>query len=83
MFGTAAWAIEGDTSKGHIVGSVIVPGTPKDQSAYRSKLAGIYSIFVGVKQICHFFKLLKEQLTWIAMSKQLWIRPSTMYLLYK
>ncbi len=57
QFGTASWVIEGTDSKGRIVGEVLVPGTSRDQSAYRSELAGIYSIMTGVKNICEFFKI--------------------------
>jgi hypothetical protein len=39
--GTAAWILEGISSKVHISGKIITPGEPTDQSAYRSELAGI------------------------------------------
>ncbi len=56
-YGTAAWVIEGCNSTGRMKGAVIVPGTAKDQSAYRSELAGIYSILITVKKICEFFDI--------------------------
>ncbi len=34
-----------------------VPGTAKDQSAYRSELAGLYCILLGAKQLCEFFNI--------------------------
>ena len=36
------------------MGAVTVPGTSKDQSAYHSKLAGIYSILLCAKKVCEF-----------------------------
>lgn len=39
------------------MGTITVPGTAKDQSAYCSKLAGIYSILLCVKKICKFFHI--------------------------
>ncbi len=56
-YGTAAWVIEGCDSKGRMKGAVIVSGTAQDQSAYRSELAGIYSILIMVKKICEFFDI--------------------------
>jgi hypothetical protein len=38
-------------------GAVTVPGSAKDQSAYHSKLAGLYSITVAIKNLCEFFNL--------------------------
>jgi hypothetical protein len=57
QFGTAAWALEGVCSMGRITGDVTVPGTEKDQSAYCSELAGIYSLLICVKHICDFFNI--------------------------
>jgi hypothetical protein len=57
QYGTAAWALEGSGSKGRIVGAVTVPGTAKDQSAYRSELAGLYCILLGAKKLCEFFNI--------------------------
>ena len=56
-YGTAAWVLEGIDSVGRIKGAVVVPGTAKDQSAYRSELAGIYSIMVAVTKLCKFFEI--------------------------
>jgi hypothetical protein len=42
---------------GRITGDVTVPGTEKDQSVYRSELAGIYSLLICVKHICDFFNI--------------------------
>ncbi len=49
-YGTAAWVIKGCDSTGRMKGAVIFPGTTKDQAAYRSELAGIYSILIMVKK---------------------------------
>ncbi len=58
-YGTASWVIEGQDSSGRLVGDVIVPGSASDQSAYRSELAGIYSILVTVKKVCEYFHILQ------------------------
>jgi hypothetical protein len=57
QFGTAAWVLEGACPKGRIIGRVVVPGTAKDQSAYRSELAGIFSILLTVNKLCEFFNV--------------------------
>ncbi len=49
--------IEGKDAVGRMRGAVIIPGSSKDQSAYRSELAGLYSIMVAIKKICEFFNL--------------------------
>jgi hypothetical protein len=56
-YGTAAWVLEGSDSAGRMRGAVIVPGNANDQSAYRSELAGIYSILVAVTKLCNFFDI--------------------------
>jgi hypothetical protein len=56
QYGTAAWVLEGCVSTGRAIGAVVVPGTAKDQSAYRSELAGIFSILVFAKKMCEFFR---------------------------
>ncbi len=56
-YGTAAWVVEGTDSNGRALGAVVVPGSAKDQSAYRSELAGLYSILVFVKQLCEFYQI--------------------------
>jgi hypothetical protein len=57
QFGTASWVLEGTCAIGRIVGDVIVPGAARDHSAYRSELAGIYSILVCAKHLCDFFNI--------------------------
>jgi hypothetical protein len=57
IYGTAAWVVEGTDSNGRALGAVVVPGSAKDQSAYRSELAGLYSILVFVKQLCEFYQI--------------------------
>jgi hypothetical protein len=47
--GTAAYVLEGKTSKNRIVAVLKVPGLPADQSPYRSELSGLYGIVVMVK----------------------------------
>ena len=49
LHGTAAWVIEGSSRESKISGIVITPGGDRDQSAYRSELAGLLAIFTMVK----------------------------------
>jgi hypothetical protein len=56
-YGTAAWVIEGVDSHGRILGQVIAPGGPSDQSPYRSELTGIYSIMIMVNRLCEFYDI--------------------------
>jgi hypothetical protein len=57
QYGTAAWVLEGCVSIGRAIGANVVSGTAKDQSAYRSELAGIFSILVFAKKMCEFFQI--------------------------
>jgi len=43
--GAAAWTIEGKNKEGRCVGTSLMPGDASDQSAFRSKLTGLYGIF--------------------------------------
>lgn len=52
--GTAAWVLEGDSSKHRIKGLSIVPGSDADQSSYRSEYAGLYSLIYAVSKICEY-----------------------------
>jgi len=45
---SAAWTIEGMTSTHHIVGMGRMPGTTSDQSAYRSKLFGLWGMLCTI-----------------------------------
>ena len=49
--GTAAWIIENEAATQWIMGTVEVSGYGSDQSAYRSKLAGIYAMVVIIEKI--------------------------------
>jgi hypothetical protein len=49
--GTASWRISIQGHQDYFHGLVIVPGTPECQSAYRSELAGLYSICFVVHQL--------------------------------
>jgi hypothetical protein len=49
--GTASWRISIQGHPDYFHGLVIVPGTPQCQSAYRSELAGLYSICYVVHQL--------------------------------
>jgi len=47
--GAAAWTIEGKNKEGRCVGTSLMPGDASDQSAFRSKLTGLYGIFLHLK----------------------------------
>ena len=49
--GTASWRISLRGKEDYFLGSVIVPGSPVCQSAYRSELAGIYGICISLLTI--------------------------------
>jgi hypothetical protein len=57
LYGTVAWGFEGANDTGQISGAVVVPGSAKDQSSYRSELAGIYSILAFAKRLCVLYKM--------------------------
>jgi len=47
--GAAAWTIEGATASNQIKGAICTPGSNKDQSAYQSKLIGLWGILYLLK----------------------------------
>jgi len=47
--GAAAWTIEGAMAQHHIKGAGQTPGSTNDQSAYRSKLFGLWGILYLLK----------------------------------
>jgi len=51
-FGTSAWIFQGPGSSDHVQGCNVVPGSPADQSAFRSELSGLYAIAVMTKCLC-------------------------------
>jgi len=53
-FGTSAWIIQGADAAGEARGVNVVPGSPTDQSAYRSELAGLHGIVSYVNQLCEY-----------------------------
>lgn len=53
-----AWVFEGANDTGQFSGAVVVPGSAKDQSSYRSELAGIYSILAFAKRLCMLYKIM-------------------------
>jgi hypothetical protein len=52
--GTASWTVQGDDSFGALGSSLISPGNPEDQSAYRSELAGLFGIATIVDLLCQY-----------------------------
>ncbi len=58
QYGTAAWVFEGIDAIGRVTGAVVVPGSAKDQSAYRSELAGIYTIVLFTMKLCDFYQIM-------------------------
>ena len=60
-FGTAAWTI-GTEEQSHLLsGSVVCPGGPEDQSAYRSELTSLYIIMTFINHLCGFCKIEEGQ----------------------
>ena len=66
-FGTAAWQVEGamtsQADKTAIRGQLVVPGDPRDQSAYRSELSGLYGIVTMVNLLCTHYDISKGKVT--------------------
>ena len=58
-FGTAAWVIENVEGTQRIMGNVLVPGYASDHSAYRSEIAGLYGMVVGVETIARLWNIQK------------------------
>jgi hypothetical protein len=55
--GTAAWILEGISSKVQISGKIITPGEPTDQSAYCSELAGILATVTAINFITTYYNV--------------------------
>jgi hypothetical protein len=53
----AAWVLEGHPNAGRISGVAKVLGDMAAQSSCRSKLTGIFSIFVMMKKLCKYFNI--------------------------
>ncbi len=56
-YGTAAWTLQGSDEEGAIEGVNIAPGHPKDQSSYRSEIAGLYGIIAAIKCVCTYHQV--------------------------
>lgn len=61
--GTAAFVMEGKDSVGGLFGTLIAPGDPGIQSAYRSKLTGLLGIVVCVFSLCKAFNIQQGKVT--------------------
>jgi hypothetical protein len=55
--GTASWTVQGEDSFGALGSSLITPGNPEDQSAYRSELAGLFGIATIVNLLCQHYDI--------------------------
>ena len=55
--GTAAWRLESEKGNQYIQGTVISPGHPEMQSAYRSELVGQMAILDKMKEICIKYRI--------------------------
>ena len=62
-FGTASWIVQGEDEFGSLEGSLVTPGNPEDQSAYRSELAGLYGIAAIVNLLCQYHKITEGSIT--------------------
>jgi len=60
--GMVAWMIQDMTSKNILSGKTIIPGHASDQSAYQSKLGGIFSIVMMIHNICAYYNITKGQI---------------------
>jgi hypothetical protein len=56
-FGMAAYVLEGATSVNRLVVVLVVPGTPANQSSYRSEVVGLYGVVVMVHLICEQYRI--------------------------
>jgi hypothetical protein len=55
--GTAAWILEGRSSKLQITGKFISPGQAAEQSAYRSELAGLLAALTVINSLATFHNI--------------------------
>ena len=62
-FGTAACVIEGETKRGRIRGTNVVPGPIKDGDSHRCELAGLYAIILFVNAICQTHNIHQGSIT--------------------
>jgi hypothetical protein len=60
-FGTAAWTIGTEEHSHLLYSSVVCPGGPGDQSAYRSELTGLYVSMTIINHLCNFYKIEEGQ----------------------
>ena len=61
--GTSASVLTGDSGNVEIISVNNVPGSMEDQSAYRSKLAGIAGLLAHIKIICEKYDIHKGNIT--------------------
>ena len=50
--GTASWILVNREENQELVGDLVIPGAPSDQSSLRSELAGLYAIVLMVSTVC-------------------------------
>ena len=62
-YGTSAFAVEGNTRNGRIVGVNEVPGPIKEGDSHRCEMAGIYAILVLVNALASHFNLTQGSIT--------------------
>ena len=63
QFGTAAWILVDSTNPAlELRGNCIVPGRPSDQSAFRSEVAGLFSLCHMVRIICEYYNIIHGQI---------------------
>jgi hypothetical protein len=57
-WGTVSWRIMSDTNEAEKwAGIYVKSGRKDDQSAFRSKLGGIYAMAVAIELLCKFFHI--------------------------
>lgn len=57
---TAVWVLANESRLQRIMGHILVPGFPYDQSAYKSEIAGLYGMVVDIGEMKKVWGLEKE-----------------------
>lgn len=61
--GLAAWVLEGESNTGCMIGYNFIPGAKKEQSTYRSELAGLLVVVTMVSELCIFCSIKEGRIT--------------------
>jgi len=61
--GSVAWVLEDSTSLYHLSGHADSPGSPVEQSAYRSELVGLLELVMLIQELSMFHNISEGQVT--------------------